>query len=437
MKKPGKGRFTTFIAALVAFALVSAGFAVVREHAVPYKAKAARQMSDEEALYLKIARTAFHDNRSIDNLFAYKSHRPGLSVLVAPATFSKVRARWWAYFIVAQCATLLMAIIIWSSARAGHSIWKSALLAVLFTVTPPGFFYMNQAFPDIITGMMLALGFVFLLNPTPARTTCAVLMALIAPWFTDAAVIPAALLGMGALVYAPDKRTLVIAGAMIFAGGFALSQYYYHLYATPYPVGYIQAISKAANNPLGQLAMTLLDGAHGVLILAPALIFAPVAYIRWIRIDHRRILPVLSALALISSLFISAPGAHWFGGAAPVGRHGVLFLWLTFPAFIVWIDAGLSARQKVMALPLMIFSIFEIVVLYNHFPWWFSKANPLLNIDWLGWLAPMAPNLTKGYAEQELVMAAGWAGLFFVYVLISTPLISFHRGKSGAFESEY
>ncbi|MCA1989596.1 MAG: hypothetical protein LDL07_10715, partial [Desulfarculus sp.] len=82
-------------------------------------------------------------------------HRPGASILLAPAAWAGERQRWWSYAIMSLLAAAGLAGMLLLAIRASGPAWPSLGLGLACLLAPPALFYANQAFPELPAGVLL------------------------------------------------------------------------------------------------------------------------------------------------------------------------------------------------------------------------------------------------------------------------------------------
>jgi len=447
--------------ALAALVIIMAGFAAVREQVIPFHAQGEERyqlFSGDEPVYMLTAYSLAldHDmnvhNNVVDRTYlafmgefvssynmgtlaffqtvspAMKKvdperwkdrrlmiHRPGVSVLAAPAAFSAQRPRWWTYFIISTFCAAMIAAIVYIALRDGQSATVVLALASAWAFTPPGLFYANQLFPELPMAAVLALGMVLLLfGRANTSVALAAAVAIMAPWFSDRVILPAAAIALGALWRARGARAKSLVLLILASGGALLAAYYYQRFGVPYPIHHAPRethFMSLANLPSG-IVRVLLDSNRGALWLVPALALLPAAYAAWWRSGKRRDVMVINLAALLASLLTVAAYSDWQGGGCPVGRYTVTFQWLAIPALLVWAGAGMSRAQSFSLAALALAGVMETIMLAPRpSAWWVKYYHPLFTYDSLFPYATWVPRLFE-ITGGEIIKTLVWGALF-------------------------
>jgi hypothetical protein len=339
-------------------------------------------------------------------------HRPGLSALIAPAAFAPERMRWWAYFMVSLATCAFFAAALTALAAEGPAPGTVFLAGMAMFLSPPTLFYGNQAFPDPVFPLMAALAAALLLRPTPARALGAALLTVAAPWFSDRAIPAAAAMGVAAIILAPGTRWRVVAALILGAGAIPLILYYMDRFGVPYPV-YHGVRSPVTLTSIPQGALTALLGVErGILFQAPVFILAaPALWSWWARGGQRALCAAVGISIALTLILIASAYPDNTGGVGPAGRFNLSLIWLSFPALVMWINGGMTARGR------WILGLFLAAGLAQSFllagePWrWFSQSHPLFTFRWARAQAAWFPDLSE-FTGASLMTAGVW-GVFF------------------------
>lgn len=344
-------------------------------------------------------------------------HRPGVSILAAPAAYSPERPRWWAYFIISTFCAVMIAAIAYLALRDSQSPAIALALTVAWTFTPPGIFYANQMFPELPMAVMLALALSLLLFwRSAAAVEIAAVLAVLAPWFSDRVILPAMAVALGALWRARGMRGKGLVLVILTAGGAALGAYYYQRFGVPYPIHHAPREThyvSLANLP-GGVIKVLLDSNRGALWLVPALLLLPAAFVAWWRSGREGYVMMMNLAALVASLLTVAAYSDWQGGGCPVGRYTVAFQLLALPAFIVWLGAGMSRAQSLALAALALAGVMETTLLAPRpSAWWVKYYHPLFTYDSAFPFATWVPRLFE-VTGAEIVKTLVWGAAFAV-----------------------
>lgn len=307
-------------------------------------------------------------------------HRPGASILLAPAAWAGERQRWWSYAITSLVAAGGLALLLLMAVRAGAPPWPSLGLGLATLLAPPALFYANQAFPELPGGLLLALACALLFRPHPVAVLLAALCLAAAPWFSDRALPPAILLGLAALLAAPGRVKILVAGVLLMDAA-GLVTYWLHHLGTPYPQNTHTVLHASLGYiPLGFLQL-FFSGTQGLLWFFPLAALAPLAWWRWWRSGWRPGLCLLSALAWLALVAGVSSWPDWTAGACPRGRYAVMVQLLCLPAFLTWVRAGLSRRQALALVLLAAWGLIYAALVAREPGWWFAEFHPIFNLD--------------------------------------------------------
>jgi len=360
-------------------------------------------------------------------------HRPGTSVLISPAAYSTVRFRWWAYFIVATFACLGLGGILVTTVREGASAVPAGLLAVLLALSPPGMFYANQAYPEIPAAVLLALSACLLFGSSSWAIAGSALAVAIAPWFSDRAILPAAVLGLLCLWSARKSKVLPVLFGIFAVAAVFLALYYWRRFHVPWPVLHNWRCHASVANIPAFLPRVLFDRGRGIVWLCPALAMLPAAFYFWFRSGSHRSLCVGIAVAMAAGLMGVASFPDWEGGVCPAGRYGVIYQWLALPVFLAWYKSGMSAKQKVLLLLPLLAGVAISLLVSAHPSWWYRSYHPLFGYPLLDRFYDVLPDLRVANTVA-VTKAAGWLSVLVLYnvmaVMAARPATSTSKAVS-------
>lgn len=337
-------------------------------------------------------------------------HRPATSLLLAPAAWAGERQRWWSYAIISLAAAGGLAWLLFLAIRAGAPPGPSLGLGLAGLLAPPALFYASQAFPELPCALLLALALALLFRPGPGAALLAALCLAAAPWFSDRALPPAFLLGLAALLAAPGRVKIMVAGVLLLDAAGLISYWLQHL-GTPYPQNTHTALHASLSYiPLGFLQL-FFSGTQGLLWFFPLAALAPLAWWRWWRSGWRPGLCLLSALAWLALVAGIAAWPDWTAGTCPRGRYAVMVQLLCLPAFLAWARAGFSHRQAFVLGLLAAWGLVYAALVALEPGWWFAQFHPIFNLDprspIFAWLPDFIHPSPRAYA-----LCAAWALVF-------------------------
>lgn len=443
-------------AAILAFLLVMAALALTRQALVPYNATPEQRyhlLTGDEPDYLLAAfnlahgqgltlglrnRQRFLPQGRLDALFANWQgsydyfltvspelgrafsrqawggdkqklvHRPGTSVLLAPAAYAGERQRWWSYAIIATLAAALTALMVWWAARAGTPPGLALVAGLACLLSPPALFYGQQAFPELPQALLLTLAAVLLFRPTRPAVLAATLCLAAAPWFSDRALPPALFLGLSALLAAPGRGLKALLLAILLADASGLATYYYYHLGVPWPRN-THTVLKASLGyiPTGFLQL-FFSSLHGLVFFFPLVGLLPLAVWRWWQSGWQRRHCLLWALAWTAAVAVVSAWPDWGGGTCARGRYAVAIQVLSLPAWLAWARLGFSRRQALALALLAAWGLTYGAVVAWQPKWWFAKFHPIFNLDTrsplFAWLPDLAQPSTRAY-----VLCAAWS----------------------------
>lgn len=345
-------------------------------------------------------------------------HRPGTSALIAPATLSLKHARWWAYVTMSAVGAVMAATIVFLAISNGLPPLPSALFTVLFILSPPSMYYMNQIFPELAFAMFLGVAVFSLFSPKPALLYIAAVLVALCPWFSDRAIPASAVIGLGVFLSSKEWRDrAVIAGIFAVSAAFLIN-YYYNRFGVPYPIHHSPRHSVSLSYLPKGLARAFLDAENGLLWQVPALALLPAALYEWKKSRAWKGAWLIVTLSLFLSLMLIASFPDWTGGASPSGRYFVLLQWLALPVFLVWAKLGMSARQKWLVNILVIAGFTQSLFLMRKPLYWYAEHNPIFSYRLIQPYYSWLPNL-RNFTEDSITKIAIWGTVFVMLVLFS------------------
>lgn len=348
-------------------------------------------------------------------------HRPGLSVLISPATLSRERLRWWSYFIISTTAALGMAAVALLLAGAGVHPAVAGGIVIATAISPPSLFYMNQAFPEMPVSVLACLAVASLMKPSLGRVIFASVICAVLPWFSDRGIPAAFFIGLACLILAPGNKGRGMALAVLAVGAAFLARYYYHRFGVPYPVDHHPYVHASLLTIPEGLPRVILDRARGFVWLAPALALAPAAFYFGWKASERKTLALCVSAAFVSSVLAVSSHPDWTGGGSATGRYAVMFQWLAVPAFAMWARAGMSMAQKALLVILLMFGAIEGLLICRPSGWMYSKFHPLFQYKAIAPYYDWLPDMQE-YTGGVLWLAAGWSVLFAICVALMFKL---------------
>lgn len=109
--------------------------------------------------YNFLSKDRLNDKKEEWGTARYMRHRPGTSVLLAPAfLLADHNHRFWAYTIISICLSLFCGFSIYYLTSVLEINFASVLVTCLVCcLSPPVYFYLNQAYPEVPAAILLAL----------------------------------------------------------------------------------------------------------------------------------------------------------------------------------------------------------------------------------------------------------------------------------------
>jgi len=341
-------------------------------------------------------------------------HRPGVSALVAPASFFPGKMRWWAYFIISLAASALLAWGMFILLADGMRPWPALIIATAIFLSPPTIFYGSQVSPDSVFPLMAMVAALLLRRPGPARAVAASALLAALPWFSDRAIPSAFILGLAALALAPGWRWRMTCLLILGASAAGLMAYYHGRFGVPWPVYHSSRSPVSGMTAHLGLLSTLLGMDRGILFQAPVFALAAPALWQWGKSGRDRILFLAVGISLLLTLALIA--AAWpdnTGGAGPAGRFNMALIWLCVPALAAWVEIGVRPRAAWIMGVFLAAGLAQTALLIGE-PWrWFVAHHPLFTWRWAADLADLFPNLTE-FDAGSLGAAAAWGTFFLV-----------------------
>jgi hypothetical protein len=335
-------------------------------------------------------------------------HRPGTSILLAPAAWGGERQRWWSYAIVAGLAAVTLSLMVWWAAWAGVPAGLALTGGLACLLAPPALFYGQQAFPELPFALLLALAAVLLMRPKSPAVLAAALCLAAAPWFSDRALPPALFLGLAALLAAPGRGCQALVLAILLLDSAGLATYYYHHLGVPWPRN-THTVLKASLGymPLGFLQL-FFSSLQGLVFFFPLVAVVPLAAWRWWQSGWQRRLCLLWSLAWAAAVAGVAAWPDWGAGTCPRGRYAVAVQVLALPGLLAWARLGLSRRQGTVLALLAAWGLAYGALVAANPKWWLAKFHPIFNLDPRSPLFAWLPDLAQPSA-RALLLSAAWA----------------------------
>lgn len=249
------------------------------------------------------------------------THSVGLPLLLAPVYALGGRAA--CVVLMALCAAALAALVHRQALRFTDD-HDGTLLAWLVTAGPPVFFYGFHVYTEVPSALLAFLAFALLLrSPRVGGALIAGMAVGLLPWLHVKMIPAAVVLGlMGLVRLRGPARAAFLAVMAVFAAGYGL--HHYRVFGDPSPLSlYGSKVPRKVqrSSPWLSLPGLLLDGAFGLLPLAPAFVLGLAGLgSYWRRLGEARWWgAALFAALLLPLLFWRT----WWAGFCPPARFVV------------------------------------------------------------------------------------------------------------------
>ncbi len=287
--------------------------------------------------------------------------------------------------------------LMWLHQRVSRLLRLGAMAQVVLGVAfaiPAVLVAVNQIYPDLPAGILLAIGLVEIAAIKWRGKASALSLLLItasvaaSPWLQPKNLVPAAVI-LAAFLLVMVRRKFDLVPAAVVAGASVLSvvlfllynqHFYGHILGLPEPMPKVSAAG------LQYTLGLLFDRHQGLFIQVP---YALVGLAGLIAFGRRR-MPVAAVATLLSFLAILGLNGTYtgnpYGGYSLAGR----FMWTLIPMSLPWVGlvlARLKERDKSLAPPLIVVVLIwlyqaEPIFAGQHF---YYNAFQVAHIVWPGW----------------------------------------------------
>ena len=346
-------------------------------------------------------------------------HAIGFSAILAPslALFDSIGELQFELF------ALMGALVIWLGfevSRLTRTPRVCLLLVVLLFLAPGYLLATTQVYPDLISGLVLAVVVVRLMiverDGTSGIWSSAITGALLFTfvWLDNKNIVIGILIGAFATLLtrrkgATIREVIVLAGLVLFGiAGVTV----FNIYAYGDPVGPPQALTPFSGNSLTDMVALVFDRRHGILVQSPATLLGLVGAVRWWR---RAPWSVTVGIATVAMLLVANASEGGMDGGSFVGRYEweALALALAFGGMFLTELAVLRRRATTVVVGiLLLLAILESSALFA------SRSNALSFISngwdpvtYLGWWGRFDPSPILNYLSGEWANARNIWGL--------------------------
>ncbi|MBU1418289.1 MAG: hypothetical protein KKD01_10740 [Proteobacteria bacterium] len=311
----------------------------------------------------------------------FMRHRPGTSVLLAPVFFlADHNQRFWSYTIISFCFALFCGFSVYYLSQAVTIPLASVLvLCLLCGLSPPVYFYVNQAYPEIPSGILLAL--ISMLFLKPGRTNLIPFaLAAIVIWFSDRIILATLIICAGGFFNLPTKKQKVAAVFILGSSGLLFAWYCWHRFGVPYPIQHNTTMGFSWGKIPERLLQILFDARQGWVWHFPAILLLPamlwkILRSRAVTLNHICLVSALSVLLVLVAAF-----DDWGAGTCPRGRYFVIPQLLFFVLAGIWLQEDKGRKGKMFWLVgLGSLSLAQLFWLAPHPKWWFAGFQPLFS----------------------------------------------------------
>ena len=313
----------------------------------------------------------------------YMRHRPGTAFMISPVfLFADSNHRFWAYTLISFCFSLFCGFSCYFLAKKSSIQLPCALtLCLVCGLSPPVFFYLNQVYPEIFAGTLLALISLLFILQTRFRILPFILAA-IAIWFNDRVILPTLIICAGGFFSLPTRNQQTAAFFILGMSGMMFALYCWQRFGVPYPVlhntaeGYVFSYGKIPE----RIFQILFDARQGWVWLFPPVLLLPA--ILWQVIINKNLTLTSASLAaaLVAMLLLIASFDDYGAGTCPRGRYFVIPQLLFMILASVWLQEENGRKIKMIwFVGLGSLSLMQIFWLIPNPKWWFGNFHPFFS----------------------------------------------------------
>ncbi len=375
----------------------------------------------------------------------FATHPIGFSaVLAVPIFFSATLVAANVGLIVILSA--LGAWIGWEISNLVPTTRRSVALVALLFVTPAYLLASTQFYPDLLSGMMLAVIALRLVRMEVSEVgrwpSTLVTGLLLSAWtWVDTKNILVAILfaTAGLLILRRRGATTSLAATLLAPVAVALiTVCAFNLYAYGHPLGLDQGLRPFTVSAATKVLALLIDRRHGLIVQCPAVVLGIYCVGSWLRRA-----PVSLGATFLTSLILLGGNASvvtGMSGASFIGRYEweVLPVLLAFAGiFLVRLGANRIRAAASLIVVIGAFTAFEIGSVVTNRPTPFSFiSNNWDPASYLGWWGRLDPSPILNYLNHEWGNARNVWGVACLVLLIAAALAGLylleHRARRGA-----
>ena len=349
----------------------------------------------------------------------YPAHEPGLALLMALPMLAGPNAAALTMGALISVGFVGLSFLVWRFGGERRS-WPLALLGVV--ATPATFMALNEIYPDLLSGVILALLIAVLVAMERSWEPGPVTVALVGftigflPWVHFKNLVPALLVGVGIVVVlvrsgVPRRRFVALAAGLLppLALLVVYNEMVFRSATSNVVLGH--SVSLTGTRMVGLIA----DQQHGVLVQQPWVV---VGLAGMVLLRNRLRLSVLTATAVLMVLwFLNGAAFNHYGGVSLVGR----FEWELFPILAVFATLylmDLRSRRPRLALGILGVCLtisvvgFVVVMTLDHHSF-FNQADVAANWSTgrsFGWWPDLSvfPCLSSSCLDHAWSEAHNW-----------------------------
>ncbi len=368
------------------------------------------------SFYNKLVHGRIRDREESWGSARYMRHRPGTSVLIAPVFFlAHHNHRFWAYTLLSFCFSCFAAIAVYSLGRTLLPPTVSLLLTGICGLAPPVYFYLNQIYPELPAGILLASMALLLLLPRQPGLLLFFPAALVI-WFSDRAILASLILSAGGWLCLTDRRKKTASFLILGVSGALFAWYCWHRFGVPYPISHNTKMGFSPEMIPVRLVQIFFDGKQGWVWLFPPALLLPVMIWHTLREQEKKIPVTALILSLVSVLVLVAAFDDWQGGTNPRGRYYVIPQLLFLILAAAWVAPGKKPRplRLYWLIGLGGLALAQLFWLAPNPKWWFARYHPLFTWKAIQPWYAFIPQLPDNAPRQEWLKLLKLAPLLLI-----------------------
>lgn len=352
----------------------------------------------------------------------YMRHRPGTSVFLAPSfLLADHNQRFWSYTIISFCFALFCGYsVFYLHQIVSVPLAVSLVICLVCGLSPPVYFYLNQAYPEVPAGILLALIAILFLNPKRSRLSLVpFILAAMVIWFSDRALLATLIICAGGFFHLPTKKLKLAAVLILGSSGLLFAYYCWHRFGVPYPLSHNTIMGFSYEKIPVRLLQILFDGKYGWAWLFPPVLLLPAMFWQILKDRPMDIVPVSLILSLTLTLVLVAAFDDWAGGTCPRGRYYVIPQILFMVLLCIWLKKEDGRKHKMFwVIGLGSLGLMQIIWLASHPNWWFRAFQPIFAWKEIQPLFDYLPSLPDNADTRQ------WVKFFKMSPLLAIPSLS-------------